>query len=417
MKKIIVIGGGAAGMMAAISAAEDPQNEITILERNTVLGWKLNITGKGRCNVTNDCDVETLLTNVPRNAKFLYSAFHAFSAQDAKSFFEQLGVPLKTERGQRVFPVSDHAKDISGALKNKLHKDHIAVMQGCAAKIETKDGAVSGVTCTDGRFLAADRVILATGGLSYPRTGSDGIGLKMAVQAGHSLTEPVASLIRLKTEESDPAELEGLALKNIAVTLLSGKKKVYQDFGELVFTADGVSGPVILSGSAHICRKLAETPFRLEIDLKPALDAETLDKRILRDFEENINRDFINAVSSLLPGKLIPVIIRRSGIDPHKKVNLVTKEERAALVSVIKAYALTVCATGPIEEAIITSGGIKIKEINPKTMESKLVPGLYFAGEIIDVDAYTGGFNLQIAWSTGRAAGKAQCFEDKEQES
>lgn len=411
MKRVLIVGGGAAGMAAAIAAAERGLS-VLLLEKGRQPGTKLNITGKGRCNVTNDCDVDELIQNVPRNGRFLFSAFHGFSARDAMAFFEGLGVPLKTERGRRVFPQSDNARDISGALRNRMRRLGVQVESGRAAQILTGQGRVRGVLLRDGRELAGDGVILATGGLSYPTTGSDGDGYAMAAALGHAIQPPVPSLIWLKTREKDPARLEGLSLRNTAAALWQGKKKVYSDFGELVFTRQGVSGPMILSASAHICRQLPQKEFRLELDLKPALDLQTLDKRLLRDFEQNINRDLINALSGLLPAKMIPVLVDRSGVDPRKKVHDISKEERAALCGLIKGFSLTVCAAGPIEEAIVTSGGVSVKEIDPRTMESKLVPGLFFAGEIIDVDGYTGGFNLQIAWSTGFAAGAAQAQED-----
>lgn len=411
MKRVLIVGGGAAGMAAAIAAAERGLS-VLLLEKGRQPGTKLNITGKGRCNVTNDCDVDELIQNVPRNGRFLFSAFHGFSARDAMAFFEGLGVPLKTERGRRVFPQSDNARDISGALRNRMRRLGVQVESGRAAQILTGQGRVRGVLLRDGRELAGDGVILATGGLSYPTTGSDGDGYAMAAALGHAIQPPVPSLIWLKTKEKDPARLEGLSLRNTAAALWQGKKKVYSDFGELVFTRQGVSGPMILSASAHICRQLPQKEFRLELDLKPALDLQTLDKRLLRDFEQNINRDLINALSGLLPAKMIPVLVDRSGVDPRKKVHDISKEERAALCGLIKGFSLTVCAAGPIEEAIVTSGGVSVKEIDPRTMESKLVPGLFFAGEIIDVDGYTGGFNLQIAWSTGFAAGAAQAQED-----
>lgn len=411
MKRVLIVGGGAAGMAAAIAAAERGLS-VLLLEKGRQPGTKLNITGKGRCNVTNDCDVDELIQNVPRNGRFLFSAFHGFSARDAMAFFEGLGVPLKTERGRRVFPQSDNARDISGALRNRMRRLGVQVESGRAAQILTGQGRVRGVLLRDGRELAGDGVILATGGLSYPTTGSDGDGYAMAAALGHAIQPPVPSLIWLKTKEKDPARLEGLSLRNTAAALWQGKKKVYSDFGELVFTRQGVSGPMILSASAHICRQLPQKEFRLELDLKPALDLQTLDKRLLRDFEQNINRDLINALSGLLPAKMIPVLVDRSGVDPRKKAHDISKEERAALCGLIKGFSLTVCAAGPIEEAIVTSGGVSVKEIDPRTMESKLVPGLFFAGEIIDVDGYTGGFNLQIAWSTGFAAGAAQAQED-----
>lgn len=411
MRRVLVIGGGAAGMAAAVAAAEGGAR-VCLLEKGRQPGAKLNITGKGRCNLTNDCDEEELIRNVPRNGRFLFSAFHSFSARDAMAFFEGLGTPLKTERGRRVFPQSDNARDISGALRNRMSRLGVEVNRGRAVEILTEQGRARGALLEDGRRIEADGVILATGGLSYPATGSDGDGYAMAAALGHKIEPPVPSLIWLKTKEKDPARLEGLSLRNTAVALWQGKKKIYSDFGELVFTRQGVSGPVILSASAHICRKLPGQEFRLELDLKPALDRQTLDKRLLRDFEQNINRDLINALSGLLPAKMIPVIVDRSGIDPRKKVHDISKGERGTLCGLMKEFSLTVCGAGPIEEAIVTSGGVSVRQIDPRTMESKLVPGLFFAGEIIDVDGYTGGFNLQIAWSTGFAAGRAQAQED-----
>lgn len=411
MRRVLVVGGGAAGMAAAVAAAEGGAR-VCLLEKGRQPGTKLNITGKGRCNLTNDCDEEELIRNVPRNGRFLFSAFHSFSARDAMAFFEGLGTPLKTERGRRVFPQSDNARDISGALKNRMSRLGVEVNRGRAVEILTEQGRARGALLEDGRRIEADGVILATGGLSYPTTGSDGDGYAMAAALGHKIEPPVPSLIWLKTKEKDPARLEGLSLRNTAVALWQGKKKIYSDFGELVFTRQGVSGPVILSASAHICRKPPGQEFRLELDLKPALDRQTLDKRLLRDFEQNINRDLINALSGLLPAKMIPVIVDRSGIDPRKKVHDISKGERGALCGLMKEFSLTVCGAGPIEEAIVTSGGVSVRQIDPRTMESKLVPGLFFAGEIIDVDGYTGGFNLQIAWSTGFAAGRAQAQED-----
>lgn len=402
--EIVVIGGGAAGMMAAIMAAGFPQNKVTLLERNQFLGVKLNITGKGRCNLTNNCPTEDLMQNTVSNPRFLYSAYNALSPQDLMDFFEELGVPLKTERGNRVFPQSDRAKDISGALKAKMDKLGVVVRQGRANAILAENGAVSGVQA-DRMVLPADRVILATGGLSYPKTGSSGDGYDMVKKLGHTVMPCVPSLVSLTLEGSEPRQLEGLSLRNIAVTLTKGGKKSYQDFGELLFTEKGVSGPVVLSASAHYN---GEQEVMLSIDLKPALDFETLDKRVLRDFEENINRNFKSSLGGLLPVRLIGVIIARSGIAPDKKVHEITKEERQRFVRLLKDFSFTVTGTGGYQEAVVTRGGIAVKEINPKTMESKLVSGLYFAGEIMDVDAYTGGFNLQIAFSTAYLAGLSQ---------
>ena len=402
--KITVIGGGAAGMMCAALAAENKENKVTLIERNKILGIKLNITGKGRCNLTNDTDEDGLLKNTVTNGRFLYSAYSAFTPADVKEYFEKLGVPLKTERGDRVFPQSDRAKDISGALITKLKRSGVNIVQARALEILTEEDAVKGVK-TDGGIYESDRVILATGGLSYPKTGSSGDGFKMAEKLGHTVTPCRPSLVALRLKGDVPKKLEGLSLKNIKAVLKDGKgKKLYDDFGEMLFTSNGVSGPVILSMSAHI---KGREDLTLTVDLKPALDEKTLDKRILRDFEENINRDFSNSLGALLPSKLIPVIIELSGIPPFKKVHEITKKEREGLVSLLKGLTFDILGVCGYDEAVVTQGGISVKEINPKTMESKIVKGLYFAGEIIDVDAYTGGFNLQIAWSTAYLASKA----------
>lgn len=391
-------------MMCAALAAENKQNKVTLIERNKILGIKLNITGKGRCNLTNDTDEDGLLKNTVTNGRFLYSAYSAFTPADVKEYFEKLGVPLKTERGDRVFPQSDRAKDISGALITKLKRSGVNIVQARALEILTEEDAVKGVK-TDGGIYESDRVILATGGLSYPKTGSSGDGFKMAEKLGHTVTPCRPSLVALRLKGDVPKKLEGLSLKNIKAVLKDGKgKKLYDDFGEMLFTSNGVSGPVILSMSAHI---KGREDLTLTVDLKPALDEKTLDKRILRDFEENINRDFSNSLGALLPSKLIPVIIELSGIPPFKKVHEITKKEREGLVSLLKGLTFDILGVCGYEEAVVTQGGISVKEINPKTMESKIVKGLYFAGEIIDVDAYTGGFNLQIAWSTAYLASKA----------
>lgn len=404
--KIVVVGGGAAGMMAACTAARRGASVI-LIERNAQLGVKINITGKGRCNVTNDSDPETLIKNTLTNGRFLYSAFAAMSAQDTMAFFEKIGVPLKVERGKRVFPVSDRARDVSGALKTQLHRLGVQVLQHRVKAVAEKDGAVCGVLLQDGSVLAADRVILATGGRSYPRTGSDGDGYRMARALGHTVTELRPSLVPLLTQETTPAQMEGLALKNVTLTVKKDGKKVFSDFGEMVFTAKGISGPLVLSASAHLDGKKHTYPYQAFIDLKPALDAETLDKRLLRDFAENSNRDFSNALSQLLPAKMIPVAVQMCGIPGNQKVHTITRVQRENLCVLLKAFPFTVVAAGGWDEAVVTAGGISVKEIDPKTMGSKLVRGLYFAGEIMDVDAYTGGFNLQIAWSTGYCAGQA----------
>ena len=401
-KQIVVVGGGAAGMMAAISAAERGA-AVTLLEPGERLGKKLNITGKGRCNVTNNADAATLLANVPRNGKFLYSTFSRFDGRDAMAFFEGLGVPLKTERGSRVFPVSDRSFDISGALERRLRKLRVAIVRDRAAALETENGAVIAVTGEKGTYPAR-AVILATGGVSYPATGSTGDGHRMAARAGHTVTALRGSLVPLLAPECAP--LQGLSLRNVGLTVLENGKKIYTDFGELLFTHFGVSGPLVLSASAHM-RHFEKKAYRLLIDLKPALDEQTLDKRLVADFTKYANHDFCNALNDLLPQKLIPVFVERSGVDPHRKVHDLTRQERRAVLELLKGWTVDIQGPCPVEQAIVTSGGVKVGEIDPKTMESKIVKGLYFAGELIDVDAYTGGFNLQIAWATGRAAGRA----------
>ena len=400
--KITVVGGGAAGMMAAIRAAELGAR-VTLLEPNERLGKKLNITGKSRCNVTNNAGLEELLANVPKNGKFLYSAFSRFDGRDAMAFFEKLGVPLKTERGNRVFPVSDSAFDISAALERRLKALRVAIIRDRAVSLDIADGAVTGVTGEKGTY-PADAVILATGGVSYPATGSTGEGHRMAAEAGHTVTPLQGSLVPLKEQGNDCARMQGLSLRNVSLTVFENEKKIYTDFGEMLFTHFGVSGPLILSASAHM-RRFEKKEYRLEIDLKPALEETQLDKRILSDFEKYCNHDFCNALNDLLPQKMVPEMIRASGIDPHCKVNTITREQRRTLVQLFKHWPIEIAGLRPVTDAIITSGGIKVSEINPTTMESKIVKGLYFAGELIDVDAYTGGFNLQIAWATGRAAG------------
>lgn len=401
---VIVIGGGAAGMMAAGTAAQQGKSVI-LLERNTRLGRKLLITGKGRCNVTNDCGEEEFLRNIPTNPKFLYGAIHRFGTGDVKAFFEERGVPLKTERGNRVFPISDKAADITTALERYCAESGVKTVVGRAAGLSVENGKITGVLCADGRSLEADAVILATGGKSYPLTGSSGDGYAIAASVGHTVTAIRPSLVPLVSKDRACADMQGLSLKNVAVSLLpsDSEKVIYRELGEMLFTHFGLSGPLILSASAHIKRGMERC--RVRIDLKPGLTEQQLDARLLRDFAEFANRDYANALEKLLPRKMIPVIVERSGIPPMEKVNQVTKEQRTALCRLLKGLEISVDGFRPIEEAIITSGGICVKEINPGTMESKLVQGLYFAGEVIDVDGYTGGFNLQIAFSTGYTAG------------
>ena len=408
-KKIVVVGGGAAGMMAAISAAERG-GDVTLLEPNERLGKKLNITGKGRCNVTSNAGAEELLANVPRNGKFLYSVFSRFNGRDAMAFFETLGVPLKTERGNRVFPVSDRAFDVSAALERRLKALGVSLVRDRALALETADGAVQ-AAAGERRRYPAEAVILATGGVSYPATGSTGEGHRMAAEAGHTVTPLHGSLVPLR-DFGVGRELQGLSLRNVGLTVFENNKKLYTDFGEMVFTHFGVSGPLILSASAHM-RRFGERAYRLEIDLKPALDEQTLDRRLLADFEKYANHDFCNALDDLLPQKLIPMVIRISEIEPRRKVHDIPREQRRCLLTILKHFPVVIAGPCPVTDAIVTSGGVKVGEINPNTMESKLVKGLYFAGEVIDVDAYTGGFNLQIAWATGRAAGFAAAKRDE----
>ena len=403
-KEIVVVGGGAAGMMAAISAAEKGSH-VTLLEPNERLGKKLNITGKGRCNVTNDAGLEELLANTPKNGKFLYSAFSRFDGRDAKVFFESLGVPLKTERGSRVFPVSDRAFDISGALERRLKALKVVLRRDRAVSLDIRGGAIHGVNGEKGAY-PAKAVILATGGASYPATGSTGEGHRMAAEAGHTVTPLQGSLVPLREQGNDCARMQGLSLRNVSLTVFENEKKIYTDFGELLFTHFGLSGPLILSASAHM-RRFEKKTYRVEIDLKPALDEQQLDKRLLSDFTKYANCDFCNALDDLLPQKLISVVVERSGIPPHQKVHEITREQRRELLRVLKHFSVPIAGLRPVTDAIVTSGGVMVGEIDPKTMESKIVKGLYFAGELIDVDAYTGGFNLQIAWATGRTAGFA----------
>ena len=409
LRKIVIIGAGAAGLKAAISANFNYKGnaEITVLEKNERPARKVMITGKGRCNVTNNCDMDTLISSVPKNGRFLYSAFSSFTPQDVMTFFESVGVPLKTERGNRVFPVSDKAVDIVDALVKTAKAGGAKIINAKAEEILVENGAVTGVKLNDGQVIPADSVILATGGMSYPLTGSTGDGYKMAKKLGHTVTELKPSLVPLTIHEGFCTHLSGLSLKNITFSVFeNGKKKpLFSEMGEMLFTHFGVSGPLVLSASSHI-RYMGKKEYTAFIDLKPALTLEQLDNRVLRDFAEEQNKDFANSLSKLLPKSLIPVIIKLSGIPNNKKVNQISREERLNLCSIMKALPLHITGFRPIEEAIITSGGISVKEIDPKTMQSKLVNGLFFAGEIIDVDAYTGGFNLQIAFSTGFVAGE-----------
>lgn len=424
MKQIIVIGAGAAGMMAAIGAAKEGA-KVTLLEQNEKTGKKIFITGKGRCNLTNACEQEDFFEHVISNSKFLYSAFYQMDNRAVMDFFENAGCRLKVERGERVFPISDHSSDVIAALNRQMEKAEVKVClhtkvkeilteaeSGEEQKVADNEGdnhvgkiKITGVKLADGRVLNADAVIIATGGRSYEATGSTGDGYLFAEEAGHTVKEIKPALVPFTVKEDWCMELQGLSLKNVSVTLKSGKKKIYEGFGEMLFTHFGVSGPLILSASSYYVKKFYGMPVQLSIDLKPALTAEQLDKRLLKDFEENKNRQFKNALDGLFPSKLIPVMIRLSGISPEKRVNEITKEERSTLIQCMKNLSLTVTGTRGFKEAIITQGGVHVKEINPSTMESKLVKGLYFAGEVLDLDAVTGGFNLQIAWSTGYLAG------------
>lgn len=401
-RKVIVIGGGPAGMMAAATAAADGK-KVILCEKNDFLGKKLLITGKGRCNVTNNSDISEFIKNVPVNGNFLYSAFNSFTNSDLIELLARLGVETKVERGERVFPVSDKAKDVVNAFAKYVIDSGAKIVKMAVKKIMLNDDGTKTVVLVDNRAVKCDSVIIATGGASYPLTGSTGDGYKFAEELGHKIVDLKPSLVPLVVKEDYIGKLQGLSLKNISVTLKSDGKKVYDDFGEMMFTHYGLTGPVILSASSHM-RKNAK--YTVSIDLKPALDNSTLDKRVLRDFEKLKNKDFINSLDELLPKKLIPVIVGLSGIDAHKKINEITKEERKNLVNLLKNMEFEITGFRPIKEAIITSGGVNVKEINPGTMESKITPGIFFAGEIIDTDAYTGGFNLQIAFSTGYLAGK-----------
>lgn len=402
MKKVIVIGGGPAGMISAIESAKQGYS-VTLLEKNNKLGKKLYITGKGRCNLTNACDVDVLINNTISNPYFLYSSFYTFDTNSLMSYFKDMGVPLKVERGNRVFPVSERSSDIISALTNNLRKHKVSVCLNTeVTDILSENNRIAGVETNGTEKLYADICIIATGGLSYPVTGSTGDGYKFAKKFGHDVSPLYPSLVPLKVKEKWIVELAGLSLKNVAVTLKEDKKVVYEAFGEMIFTHVGVSGPIILSTSRHLKDK---KNCKLNIDLKPALDEKMLDARILRDFENYKNKDFGNTLNELLPKKLIPIVIELCDIKFDKKVNNITREERSKLVKTIKAIPLTISGTTGYNEAVITCGGVNCDEIDPSTMESKKVKGLFFAGEVIDVDSYTGGFNLQIAFSTGFLAG------------
>lgn len=427
MSKVIVVGGGAGGMMAAIAAAECG-HQVTLIEQNEKLGKKIYITGKGRCNLTNASEIEQIFANIVSNPKFLYSALYSFDNQACMEFFRQNGLKIKTERGNRVFPVSDHASDVIKTLENCLHKHQVEIRLNTRIRelcfengkdMETENGdtaakeqkrpgmRIKGVVDSHGRQYSADAVILSTGGVSYETTGATGEGIRISQSCGHRIVEMQPALVPLRAAEDWCKDLMGLALKNVTVTIKNGKKTVYEDFGEMLFTHFGVSGPLILSASSKVNTLLQKQPLKMYIDLKPALNKEQLEKRLIREFEEQHQKQFKNALNGLFPSRLIPVMIKESGIHPDKKVCEITKVERTAFADVIKALPLTITGTGDFKEAIITKGGVSVKDINPSTMESKLVKGLYFAGEMIDVDALTGGYNLQIAWSTGHLAGSS----------
>lgn len=412
MKKIIIIGGGAAGMAAAIAAAKNGCH-IDLFEKNEKLGKKIYITGKGRCNVTNASDIETMLSQVVTNRKFLYSAFYNFTNEDMMRLLEQCGCPLKVERGNRVFPISDKSSDVISALQRELKRLNVSIhlkseVKSILTSTDSESGAICyGIQLMNGKEYHADAVIVATGGISYPSTGSTGDGYRFAKEVGHQVTEQRPALVPLTVQEAWVKELQGLSLRNVEVTIYSGKKKLYQEFGEMLFTHFGVSGPAVLSASSIIGKKLEKQPLTMQIDLKPALSEEQLDARILRDFDTVKNKQFKNALGGLYPAKLIPIVVRLTGISPNKSVNEISRQERQKLISITKKLSLTLTGVRDYNEAIITQGGIDIKEINPATMESKLVSRLYFAGEVLDLDALTGGYNLQIAWSTGYAAGNS----------
>lgn len=403
-KRVVVIGGGPAGMMAGGTAGSRGL-EVLLIEKNDTLGKKLLLTGKGRCNFTNDTDFQGLIKNIPVNGRFLYSAFSKFSNRDLIRFFNNLGVRTKVERGGRVFPESDRAEDILRALEKYLSINNVKIVRGEAKKVLKEYNRVLGVVLSDGRFISSDSVIIATGGLSYPKTGSTGDGYRFAKELGHTIVPPKPSLVPLEIEEPWALKLQGLTLKNVSIRVIDQyEREIYDDLGEMLFTHFGVSGPIILSASSHM-RDIDRNIYRIIIDLKPGLSEEELDKRILRDFEKYSRKYFANSLGELLPKSLIPVIVELSGISRDKYVNQISREERRKLVKLLKSLILTVSKFRPIEEAIITSGGVNVNEINPSTMESKIVKGLFFAGEVIDVDGYTGGFNLQIAFSTGYVAG------------
>lgn len=398
---VVVIGGGASGMMCSAVAAERGL-DVILLEPNKLLGRKLRITGKGRCNVTNNCDIKEFLTNIPGDGRFLYSALNRLSPRDTMELFESLGLKLKTERGNRVFPVSDNANDVAGTLQRYVHRNGVRIERCSAKHILTENSAVVGVQ-TDAGVIDCRAAVICTGGLSYPLTGSKGAGYKMAQELGHTVTECRPSLVPLESDDEYCAQMQGFSLRNVTLSAFEDGKLIYKELGEMLFTHFGVSGPLVLSASSHM-RNFGKANYTLSIDLKPALDEKKLDARILRDFEKYANRDFANSLGDLAGKAMIPVLIELSGIPADTKVNSITREQRHALLTLFKSFPVSISAPRPIDEAIVTSGGVSTKEINPRTMESKLISGLHFAGEVMDLDAYTGGFNLQIAWSTAYTA-------------
>ncbi len=401
---LVVIGGGPGGMLCAIRAAERGKR-VVILDGNRRLGRKLRITGKGRCNLTNDCDVKTMMQNIPGDGRFLYSALSRFGPAETQEYFTSLGVPLKVERGSRVFPISDKADDVADALVRRLGELGVRILRTRATGIVTENGAVCGVEHGEGT-ISCRAAALCTGGRSYPLTGSDGAGYEMARALGHTIVPTRPSLVPLESDDAFCAEMQGFSLKNVVLRAYEDDRLIYRELGEMLFTHFGVSGPLVLSASAHM-RNMGRARYRLEIDLKPALDEKKLDERILRDFEKYANREFKNALDDLAARSMIPVLLRLSGIPEDTKVHSVTRAQRRRLVDLFKAFPVSVAGFRPIDEAIVTAGGVSTRQVDPRTMESRLVPGLYFAGEILDLDAYTGGFNLQIAWATGHAAGCA----------
>lgn len=407
--ELVVIGGGAAGMMCAYNAAQRGMS-VVLVDPNRQLGRKVRITGKGRCNVTNNCDIKEFMRNIPGDGRFLYSALNRFSPADTIAFFESHGLPLKTERGNRVFPVSDNANDVAGLMARLCERSGVKLIRSTAKKILTEGGAVSAVVTEEGT-IACRAAAVCTGGLSYPLTGSNGAGYRFARELGHTVTETRPSLVPLESEDDCCAQMQGFSLKNVTLSAYEDERLIYKELGEMLFTHFGVSGPLVLSASSHM-RNFGRAKYRLEIDLKPALDEKKLDARILRDFEKYSNKEFKNALADLAGHTMIPVLVRLSGIPEDTKVNSITREQRMRLLRLFKAFPVSVSGTRPIDEAIVTAGGVSTKEIDPRTMGSKLVQGLYFAGEVLDLDGYTGGFNLQIAWSTGFVAGNSVLKEE-----